>query len=201
MITPKSTPSTTTVRPVWNSTACSIMPMPMAAIIVRGRLSIRPMTAAASARSIRLGPSTWPICTPWMGRRSSTPMPDMPAAMTHTSVLIRLTGTPRSEARSDDSAEARIAMPRRERRKNSPRPSARSGTTTMISRCPPLNTTGNQCHWKSNGTGGCGAWSKSNSFGSPSSTNERIWAMPMVATVRTRRGAVAKRRMMPTSTT
>ena len=87
----KRTASTMIVRPVSNSTACS--------------------TAAARARSRRLGPRTAPMETPWMGRRRSTPRPDMPAAMTQTSVWMRLTGTPSRAALSADSAEARTAMP------------------------------------------------------------------------------------------
>ena len=87
----KRTASTMIVRPVSNSTACSIIPSTRAAPSVRGRLSIRPITAAARARSRRLGPRTAPMETPWM----------------------RLTGTPSRAALSADSAEARTAMPTR----------------------------------------------------------------------------------------
>ena len=95
--------------------------------------------------------------TPWIGSRRSTARPDSPAAITHTNVPMRLTGTPSSAARSADSADARTAMPTRVKRKNATRPSVTSGTTTMITMWPALNVTGN--HWKRqwNGSGGCGA--------------------------------------------
>jgi hypothetical protein len=53
---------------------------------------------------------------------------------------------------------------------------------------------------KSKGTGGCGAVSKLNRRGSPSWRAARSWEMPIVATVSTRRGALEKRRISPTST-
>lgn len=99
------------MRPVRNSTACSSIPITIAAPKVTVSFSILPITAAASARSKRLGPSTAPIDTPWIGSRNSTPRPDRPAATTHTTVWRRFTGMPRSAARSADSAEARTATP------------------------------------------------------------------------------------------
>ena len=85
--------------------------------------------------------------------------------MIQTSVPMRLTGMPSSAARSADSADARTAMPMRVRRKNAPSASATIGTTMRISRCEPRKTTGSHVNVKSNGTGGCGAVSKSNSRG------------------------------------
>ena len=43
-------------------------------------------------------------------------------------------------------------------------------------------------------------WPVFNQAGMPSSTNPRIWATPIVATVRIRRGAFENRRMMANST-
>ena len=148
MITKNITASTTIVLPETKNTDCSTTPSATAATNVTGKLSIRPMTAAARARSNRLGPSTEPMATPWMGSRRSTPSPDIPAAITHTRVPSRFTGTPSSDARSADSACARTAMPMSVYRKNATRPSVTIGTTMRISRWPALNVTGNHVHRK-----------------------------------------------------
>ena len=45
---------------------------------------MRPMTAAASARSSSVGPSVSPIGTPTIGARRTAASADSAAAMTHT---------------------------------------------------------------------------------------------------------------------
>ena len=74
---------------------------------------MRPMTAAASARSSSAGPERGADGHALDRQAQQHARPDRPAAITHTSVLMRLTGMPSSAARSADSADARTAMPTR----------------------------------------------------------------------------------------
>ena len=113
MITPNRTPSTTTrAAGLEEAPPARARPAPSAAANVTGRLSIRPITAAASARSSSDKPEAsrrWP--RPGSACAAGRARPESPAASTHTSVLSRCTGMPSSEARSADSALARTAMP------------------------------------------------------------------------------------------
>jgi hypothetical protein len=63
---------------------------------------------------------------------------------------------PNIAARSDDSDEARMAMPTRVSRRNRISAAVTIGTTMMISKCPPLKINGDHVHLKWNGCGGCG---------------------------------------------
>ena len=97
---------------------------------------MRAMTAAAKALNRSLGPSTWPMGTPRMGARRSDAVADRPAAITHTIVPIRLIGMPSWSERSDDSAAARMATPKRLKRKKAERAIAMTITETMASTWP-----------------------------------------------------------------
>ena len=76
---------------------------------------MRPITAAASAWSRKLGPSTWPIGSPTTPARRNIATNASTVAITHTIVCSRLTGMPsvrpgrRARPRPDRDAEARAA--------------------------------------------------------------------------------------------
>ena len=92
----------------------SNMPMPMAAATVRGRFSIRPITAAASRRrSSELPPpdTLENDANPRSGTRSITAVADSTAARAHTRPDRRRVGMPRRLARSSLSAAARMPTP------------------------------------------------------------------------------------------
>ena len=92
----------------------SNMPMPTAATTVRGRFSIRPITAAASSRSRRALPPPDTFANeakPSRGTRSITAVAESMAASAHTSPDSRRVGRPSRLARSSLSAAARMPMP------------------------------------------------------------------------------------------
>ncbi len=80
---------------------------------------MRPITAAARARSRIAGPRTWPMGRPTIPARRNTARNARTVASTHTTVCSRRTGTPSDAARSARSAPARIAIPMSLRRRNS----------------------------------------------------------------------------------
>ncbi len=100
-------------RPVANTIADSTMPRPTAAAAIRGKFSMRPITAAASARSKTETPSALPIGKSATPARRNTVTNASTVVTTQTVVCTRPTGTPRVAARSARSAAARIAMPTR----------------------------------------------------------------------------------------
>ena len=85
---------------------------------MRGKLSMRPMTAAASARTRTVMPSALPMGTLITPARRKTVAKARTVVITHTVVWMRPTGTPSVEARSERSATPRIAMPTRVARRN-----------------------------------------------------------------------------------
>ena len=82
-------------------------------------VSIRPMTAAARARTSTVTASALPIGTLMTPDRRKTVTKASTVVITHTVVWIRPTGTPRVAARSERSATPRMAMPIRVYRRNS----------------------------------------------------------------------------------
>ena len=121
--------------------AISRMPSTTAFTPMASRFVIRPSTSAASARSrtpIESAPNTG---RPMMPARRKMAMNAMSAATDHTRVCSRLTGMPRSAARSALSALALIAMPTLLMRKNIARPSSVKGATIMAITSFASNTT------------------------------------------------------------
>ena len=121
MIT-KSTGNTYRSRPVLKTIACSTTPSPMAAAAMRGKLSMRPSTTAASARTSTVTPSALPIGKSATPARRKTVMKASTVVITHTVAWIRPTGMPSVEARSDAlgrgpdrDADPRVAHEQRER--------------------------------------------------------------------------------------
>jgi hypothetical protein len=112
MIT-KSTGNTYRSRPVLKMIACSTTPSPIAAAAMRGKLSMRPNTTAARARTSTVTPSALPMGKSATPARKKTVMKASTVVITHTVACTRPTGIPRVEARSERSAAARIAMPTR----------------------------------------------------------------------------------------
>ena len=88
------------------------MPIPHAARKITARFSIRPITAAASARSNTDGPNDAPYGSPSVPARRIIATAPISAASTHATFCVSPTFTPRSDARSARSALARSAMPR-----------------------------------------------------------------------------------------
>ena len=171
------------------------MPIPTDAATVTGRLSMRAMTAAASGASSDSAPLAWPRLGPriWLERMAATP--DSPPASTHTIRDRCRTGTPRSRARSFESAAARTATPVSLRPKNQARAPSTTGVATRARTSLASKTSGPTVNDRWNGAVkpvmGL-RWAKAR--GSSTSAAPRIWATPTVATVRIRRGAVKKRR-------
>ena len=125
------------------------------------------------------------------------------AVITHTMVWIRATGTPRVAARSARSATARTAMPILVYRMKSAKAPSTSGTmmnairSLSLKKMPPISTL------MSNGgfSSGRPMSLNPNQRGMNSARAVNSWAMPMVATVRTSRGARENRLMNVRSTT
>ena len=163
---------------------------------------MRAMTAAASARRSNDGPSTWPIGRPTIGALRKKAIAESPPAMTQTNVPTRLVLIPSCAARSVDSAAARTATPNRDRRRKAERATPLATTTSTAITWLPRNTTGDHVKAKLNGVGNCWlARSRPKARGKMSSKADSSWAMPMVATVRMSRGALAKRRTNRNSAT
>ena len=87
-----------------NTIDASMTPSASDAKRIVGSRSIRPMTAAASARTRIVGPSTLPIGSPTIPARRKMATVASTVATTHTIVWSRFTGTPSSAARSEFSA-------------------------------------------------------------------------------------------------
>ena len=159
-------------------------------------------TAAASAGSRTVGPDVTSSAMPSLGTRIVTVRAARPPAIDHSSIDRRLTGMPSSRARSMLSAMPRTAMPASVRSRNQVSAASTTGTTARSARSLPLNSTGSNSNlWRLSGvlselTIG---WPPSRS-GRKIAAPPRAWARPTVATVSTRRGAVANRRMTKRST-
>ena len=125
-------------------------------------------------------------------------------ATDQTSVCSRLTGTPSSDARSALSALALIATPTLLQRRNTASPMSASGATIIAMRSLASKTTVPIENSRSNGAASrCPSSGKS----TPQSRGSRIaiavssCESPSEATVISNRGALKKRRMMPSSMT
>ena len=172
---------------------------------MRGKLSMRPSTTAAeradehgdAQRAARSGSSATPA-------RRKTVMNASTVVMTHTVVWTRPTGTPSVDARSERSAAARIAMPiaRVAHEAARARPST-IGTTMKTIRSLSSKKTPPMLTLMSNGGFSVGR-SRSlnpNQPGMNSASAVSSCATPIVATVRTSRGARQNRLMNVRSTT
>ena len=170
----------------------------MPASIARGRLSMRASTAAASAGSSRPGPLVKPDPDPISGAASMADSAERTAATAQTTVDSRRTGMPSSIARSALAALARIPTPTALRRRNSVMSASTTGTTTSTWTWAPLNSNGATVNSHVERRPEPPDRPPSgppppNIDGSVISTPDRIWARPMVATVRTSRGAQKNR--------
>jgi len=91
-------------------------------------------------------------------------------------------------------------MPVSDRRKNQASPPRATATTTRARTWSPVKMKGNRLKRKWKGVlKVVRGWRWAKREGSPISNPPRTWAMPMVATVRIRRGALKKRRITTTS--
>ena len=187
--------------PVCQTTDCSTTPKRTAATTMVGIRSMRPMAAAASVGSSRGRPRALPMGSPMTPARRMRATVASREATAQTTMLTRLTGTPRSEARSELSAQARTATPMWVRLRNQAKATIATGTAAMASRSLPWNTTlwkrkaKLKGEWKF-----CGATLTWKAAGSPTSAAASTALRPRVATVRMSRGALAKRRMTTNST-
>ena len=139
---------------------------------------------------------------PRIEARKNTPMNDMPAVIAHTRVLSRFTGMPSVAARSERSALARTAMPISLRRRKSPSPTSTAITTSTEITSSEWNnwvpTLNSRCQGNSMVLSPMICWPQI--FGIRSAPTRKSCEMPMVATVRTRREDLKKRRMRRNST-
>src|SRR5439155_19314148 len=100
--------------------------------------------------------STSALTNPRVGKIRIAVYADTPPAIAHAIVDICATGTDDSRAASAFAAEARIAIPYRLRRKNTVKPTTRTGvmksipTYAFVTSSPPIRNSGNQR--------GCGNW-------------------------------------------
>ncbi len=101
------------------------MPMPHAATNITGKFSMRPITAAASARRRIDGPSAGPSGSADVAARRISVTAARNAAIIHATLWVRPTFTPSSDARSALSELARSAMPMLVKRRNANRPDDR----------------------------------------------------------------------------
>jgi hypothetical protein len=120
--------------------------------------------------------------------------------MTQTTVCSRRTGTPSVLARSALSAPPRMAMPMVLLRRNSARPTKHAATPNIATTSLPVkmigSTVNSTCHGIENASP-----PSSNSSTRRNAAPLRSWAIPIVATVRTRRGERKNRRTSRVSTT
>ncbi len=212
MITTPSTGYTTFgLFPLFQITPCSRTPSATAAAVMAGRLVRRPTIRAVSADASAARLAVLTAGSPTTPARRNSPMKLMTVARDHTSICRVLTGMPRRDARSARSAEARRAAPTIVRRRNTARAMTTSGATTMAMASLAVKSRGPMV--KSSLNGAC-TLRLANAFSLPAPVAEftcfwrnssspitvKSWERPMVATVRMRRGARKKRRMIRTST-
>ena len=126
--------STSSEEPRFHSTSVSITPIPQAARKMTAKLSIRPITAAVSARRSIEGPKADPSGRPIIPARRIKEVAASSAESPHATLWVRPTLMPSRDARSELSALARSAMPMAVNRRNahSP-PTTRSVASTAIS--------------------------------------------------------------------
>src|SRR5438552_16347841 len=101
--------------------------MPTPATIAPGRLDIRPIAAAARARSNSEGPKVWALVNPWVGAVRIAVNAENAPARPHASDDIREENTPAIRAVSGAAAAARRASPYRLRFRNRARASTSTG--------------------------------------------------------------------------
>src|SRR2546423_930045 len=106
--------------------------MPTPATIAPGRLDIRPIAAAASARSNSDGPKVCALVNPWVGAVRIAVNAENAPARAHASEDILEANTPDIRAVSGAAAAARNASPYRLRRRNTARAITSSGPRMSI---------------------------------------------------------------------
>src|SRR5688572_9796191 len=103
------------------------MPRPRPAIRAPARLDMRPMAAAARARSSRFGPKAWAPLKPWVGWVMIAVKADSAPARAHAREDIREEKTPAILAVSGAAAAARSANPYLLHRRNTIRATTSRG--------------------------------------------------------------------------
>ena len=184
-------------RSTFQATTWSATPMSVPATKAAGIDRMPVTTAAASAGSRIDGPAAASKLTPWLGALSTTARAASPPAIDHSRSDSWLTGMPTRRARSMFSAMPRTAVPASVPLRNQTRPASTSGTTATSSRSLPLKVTGSIVHCLSDSeVSKPGMRSAApNQPGMNRAMPPSSWARPIVATVRTRRGALMNRRM------
>ena len=174
----------------------------MAVRAIVGSRVIRPITSAANAWTSALTRIALPSGTPSTVACRNRARNDSPAASDHTIVDRRATGMPSIAARSPRSAAARTARPVWVAPRNRATPTIASGATMAAIRSLALSTTEPISNVQSNGAAmRSDAALRPQSRGVMIASTTRSVAMPIVATVSTRRDALRKRRTSATSTT
>ncbi len=126
--------SMSSAEPLFHTTICSTAPRPHDARKIAVKFSIRPMTAAVSARKRIDGPNAGPSGSPMMPARRMSDTVASTVAIIHAMLWVNPTLTPRSDARSELSELARNAMPMLVNRRNAHSPTmARSVVRTATS--------------------------------------------------------------------
>ena len=186
----------------FHDTPSSSIPSATALVATAGRSVSRPSISAASARSSTPSVSAEPTGRPRMPARRNRATNASAAASAHTSTCSRWTGIPRVAARSARSALARMAVPARVRRRNSASATITTGATTRAMRSLADRMIGSIVNVKSTGAAMRVATGRSpHRSGSSSAPAASSCDSPIVATVSTSRGALAKRRITTTCTT
>ena len=178
--------------------ACSTMPMPQAAAKITGKFSILPITAAASAFTRIDGPNAGPSGSPIVPARRIIVTADRNAAIIHATLWVNPTLTPSSDERSALSELARRAMPMLVKRRNENSPAMQSMVTTTPIRSLAWKMIGWMSRLKSNGCGR--VWTgtirlSARKYGIATARPASNCAIPIVTTMRIRRGAFENRRM------
>jgi hypothetical protein len=188
-------------EPSFQRTATSTMPIAHDAAKITARFSMRPMTAAASARSNTCGPNAVPSGSPSTPARRIMPIAATSDASAHARLCTRPTFTPSSEARSALLALARNAMPMFVYRRNANSSTVTVSVATTASSSGAWKMNGEISNRKSNGAGRlCGGSTAPKKLGTAVPSPARSCARPIVATMRISRGACANRRITTNST-
>ena len=201
-----SSPMTTTTsmtrvvgspRSTFQSTSCLSTPRPTPAAKAAGSDDMPLSTAAARPGKRMVGPAAASSARPSLGARSTTVRAASPPVSAHSSRDSWVTGMPSSRARSMFSAMPRTAVPASVLRRNHTSAPNTAGTTATSSRSFPLNVeeaTVISCEVRAVSNPVTRASTPSQP-GMKRAAPPSTWARPMVATVRTSRGAVWNRRI------
>src|SRR5437763_2479697 len=162
-----------------------------------GKLDMRATTAGVSARSRSTGPSVSAVMKPRVGINKTVVMAASAPLIPQARVDMEAADTPAMRARSGFAADARMARPKRLRRRKTASATTRIGLTMSI----PLyeGVTSSTPTWNLGMKDGWGkvladrAW-----LLSVADSARRSWAIPSVATKLMIRGALRNRRMTTT---